>query len=66
MNEIIQIMKLMEQAPEFSVAISGIFVYLAIFYIKSKGRDEVLKIIKPINDRLKTIEEKLNIRSNGL
>ena len=66
MNEIIQIMKLMEQAPEFSVAITAIFVYLAIFFIKAKGRDEVLKIIKPMSDRLKTIEEKLNIRSNGL
>ena len=40
-------------------------IYLLIFFIKAKGRDEVLKIIKPMNLRLQIIEKKLNIIEDG-
>jgi len=56
----------MKQAPEFSIIVGAIFIYLLIFFIKAKGRDEVLKIIKPMDLRLQRIEKKLNITDNGL
>ena len=56
----------MKQAPEFSIIVGAIFIYLLIFFIKAKGRDEVLKIIKPMDLRLQRIEKKLNIADDGL
>ena len=64
--DFINLFNLMKQAPEFSIVVGAIFIYLLIFFIKAKGRDEVLKIIKPMDLRLQRIEKKLNITDNGL
>jgi hypothetical protein len=64
--DFINLFNLMKQAPEFSIIVGAIFIYLLIFFIKAKGRDEVLKIIKPMDLRLQRIEKKLNITDNGL
>ena len=64
--DFISIFNLMKQAPEFSLIGIAFFIYLLIFFIKAKGRDEVLKIIKPIDLRLQRIEKKLNITEDGL
>ena len=57
--DFINLFNLMKQAPEFSIVVGAIFIYLLIFFIKAKGRDEVLKIIKPMDLRLQRIEKKL-------
>ena len=64
--DFINLFNLMKQAPEFSIIVGAIFIYLLVFFIKAKGRDEVLKIIKPMDLRLQRIEKKLNITDNGL
>ena len=64
--DFINLFNLMKQAPEFSIVVGAIFIYLLIFFIKAKGRDEVLKIIKPMDLRLQRIEKKLNITEDGL
>ena len=64
--DFINLFNLMKQAPEFSIVVGAIFIYLLIFFIKAKGRDEVLKIIKPMDLRLQRIEKKLNIADDGL
>ena len=64
--DFINLFNLMKQAPEFSIVVGAIFIYLLVFFIKAKGRDEVLKIIKPMDLRLQRIEKKLNITDNGL
>ena len=64
--DFITVFNLMKQAPEFSIVVGAIFIYLLVFFIKAKGRDEVLKIIEPINKRLQRIEIKLNITDDGL
>ena len=64
--DFITIFNLMKQVPEFSIIGIAFFIYLLIFFIKAKGRDEVLKIIKPMNLRLQRIEKKLNIIEDGL
>ena len=56
--DFINLFNLMKQAPEFSIVVGAIFIYLLIFFIKAKGRDEVLKIIKPMDLRLQRIEKK--------
>ena len=56
MNEIIQIMKLMEQAPNFSSITFAVFAYCAFHTIKSKANNE---INKKMDERLKPIEEKV-------
>lgn len=63
--DFITIFNLMKQVPEFSIIGIAFFIYLLIFFIKAKGRDEVLKIIKPMNLRLQRIEKKLNIIEDG-
>lgn len=64
--DFINLFNLMKQAPEFSIVVGAIFIYLLVFFIKAKGRDEVLKIIKPMDLRLQRIEKKLNITDDGL
>ena len=56
MNELIQIIKLMEQAPNFSSITFAIFVYCLFHTIKSKANNE---INKKMDERLKPIEEKV-------
>ena len=56
MNEIIQIMKLMEQAPNFSSITFAVFAYCVFHTIKSKANNE---INKKMDERLKPIEEKV-------
>ena len=56
MNEIIQIMKLMEQAPNFSTVAFAVFAYCVFHTIKSKANNE---INKKMDERLKPIEEKV-------
>ena len=43
MNEIIQIMKLMEQAPNFSSITFAVFAYCVFHTIKSKANNEINK-----------------------
>jgi len=62
MNEIMQIMKLMEQAPNFSTAGVALFGYCAFTTIKSKANNE---LNKKMDERLKPIEDKVgNIEKN--
>jgi len=62
MNEIMQIMKLMEQAPNFSTAGIAVFSYCAFHTIKSKANSE---LNKKMDERLKPIEDKVgNIEKN--
>ena len=56
MNELIQIIKLMEQAPNFSTITFAIFAYCLFHTIKSKANNE---INKKMDERLKPIEEKV-------
>jgi chaperonin cofactor prefoldin len=66
MNEIMQIMKLMEQAPNFSTAGVALFGYCLFFTIKSKAEKQVKeKMDERLNERLKPIEDKVgNIEKN--
>jgi hypothetical protein len=78
--DFITIFNLMKQAPEFSMFGIAVVSYLVIFFIKTKGRDEVTKIMKPLADnqiqinnkilemdkRFCRIEKKLNITGDGL
>jgi hypothetical protein len=57
MNEIIQIVKLMEQAPNFSTVTFAIFGYCLFHTIKSKANNE---INKKMDERFKPIEDKVN------
>jgi len=69
MNEIMQIMKLMEQAPNFSTAGIALFGYCfgyCLFHtIKSKANDEINKKmdekLKPIEDKVGNIEKNVNL-----
>ena len=62
MNEIIQIVKLMEQAPNFSTVTFAVFSYCAFHTIKSKTNNE---LNKKMDERLKPIEDKVgNIEKN--
>jgi hypothetical protein len=62
MNEIMQIMKLMEQAPNFSTVAFAVFSYCAFHTIKSKANNE---LNKKMDERLKPIEDKVgNIEKN--
>jgi len=46
MNEIIQIMKLMEQAPNFSTVAFAVFAYCAFKTIKSFAKEQVDEKVK--------------------
>ena len=61
-----QIMKLMEQAPNFSTAGVALFGYCLFFTIKSKAEKQVKeKMDERLNERLKPIEDKVgNIEKN--
>jgi len=62
MNEIMNIMKLMEQAPNFSTVAFAVFSYCAFHTIKSKANNE---LNKKMDERLKPIEDKVgNIEKN--
>lgn len=56
MNELINIVKLMEQAPNFSSITIAVFAYCLFHTIKSKANNE---INKKMDERLKPIEEKV-------
>ena len=64
MNEIMQIMKLMEQAPNFSTVAFAVFSYCAFHTIKSKANSELNKKMderfKPIEDKVGNIEKNVN------
>jgi tryptophanyl-tRNA synthetase len=77
MNEIMQIMKLMEQAPNFSTAGVALFGYCLFFTIKSKAEKQVKEKIdnsmdkfksefnKNMDEKLKPMEKKVeNIEKN--
>jgi hypothetical protein len=75
MQDIITIIKLMEQAPNFSTIFFGIFLYTLYNTIKSKCKDDVVKFIReeiqPLKDDVRIIKEKqkqieTKICSNGL
>ena len=69
MNEIMQIMKLMEQAPNFSTAGIALFGYCfgyCLFHtIKSKANNEINKKMderfKPLEDKVGNIEKNMNV-----
>jgi hypothetical protein len=65
MNEIMQIMKLMEQAPNFSTAGVALFGYCLFFTIKSKAEKQVKEKmderLKPIEDKVVNIEKNVNL-----
>jgi hypothetical protein len=65
MNEIMQIMKLMEQAPNFSTVTFAVFSYCAFHTIKSKANNELNKKmderLKPIEDKVGNIEKNINL-----
>ena len=46
MNEIMQIMKLMEQAPNFSMFVGALFIYFSYYYIKNQSKETILSIVK--------------------
>lgn len=62
MQDIITIIKLMEQAPNFSTIFFGIFLYTLYNTIKSKCKDDVVKFIReeiqPLKDDVRIIKEK--------
>lgn len=62
MQDIITIIKLMEQAPNFSTIFFAIFLYTLYNTIKSKCKDNVVKFIReeiqPLKDDVKIIKEK--------
>jgi tryptophanyl-tRNA synthetase len=77
MNEIIQIMKLMEQAPNFSTVAFAVFAYCAFKTIKSFAKEQVDEKVKNsmnefkkdfnnnMDERLKPMEKKVeNIEKN--
>lgn len=65
MNEIMQIMKLMEQAPNFSTAGIALFSYCLFHTIKSKANNEINKKMderfKPLEDKVGNIEKNMNL-----
>jgi hypothetical protein len=65
MNEIMQIMKLMEQAPNFSTAGIALFGYCLFHTIKSKANNEINKKMderfKPLEDKVGNIEKNMNL-----
>ena len=65
MNEIIQIMKLMEQAPNFSSITFVVFAYCVFHTIKSKANNEINKKmdekLKPIEEKVGSIEKNVNL-----
>jgi len=65
MNEIMQIMKLMEQAPNFSTVTFAIFAYCLFHTIKSKANNEINKKMderfKPLEDKVSNIEKNVNL-----
>ena len=46
MIEIMQIMKLMEQAPNFSMFVGALFIYFSYYYIKNQSKETILSIVK--------------------
>lgn len=65
MNELIQIIKLMEQAPNFSSITFAIFAYCLFHTIKSKANNEINKKmdqrLKPIEEKVESIEKNVNL-----
>ena len=41
-----QIMKLMEQAPNFSMFVGALFIYFSYYYIKNQSKETILSIVK--------------------
>lgn len=40
------IMKLMEQAPNFSMFVGALFIYFSYYYIKNQNKETILNIVK--------------------
>jgi len=59
MNEIMQIMKLMEQAPEFSIMVSAFFIYLFYYWLKNQGEKKILDMLQPVKQDISEIKQDL-------